>query len=537
MNAEPDSRSMRSAPIEYLLPEGVEAERMLDAVRRRLPCESGPASEVVRHFYDSFDWRLYRAGAVLELTETAGDRELAWIDLATGTEDVRQGLVGEPAFADSLHPGPVRTLLEPVLWIRRLLPIAQLRSHRHGLRVLDDEDKTVVRVVVEEHAELEGKDAHALRGQLPGRIRLLPLRGYWSEFNALASLLEQEVGLVRTRAPLYLELLALRGLRPGGYSSKLDYHLDPKQRADAAAKTILLGLLDTLEANLDGARRNLDSEFLHDLRVATRRTRSALAQIKDVLPADIVAQFKEGFAWLQQVTGPVRDLDVYLLDFPVLRESLPPVLREDLEPLKTFLLSHYDEEQQKLAAALDSPRCRTLLLEWRAFLEQPVPAEPPAPNAGKSIKAVADGRIRRMFKRVRREGRAIGEHSPPEELHELRKSCKKLRYLMEFFQSLYPEDEIRGPIKQIKVLLDNLGRYQDLAVQAAHLQDTAARMHREGAADARGLLAMGALISGMLNEQRHARDAFADTFAGFDAPTNRARFHSLFAAGAGSEAA
>ena len=45
--------------------------------------------------------------------------------------------------------------------------------------------------------------------------------------------------------------------------------------------------LQTLRINEDGVRKDLDSEFLHDFRVAVRRTRSALSQIKGVFPAAV----------------------------------------------------------------------------------------------------------------------------------------------------------------------------------------------------------------------------------------------------------
>ena len=48
--------------------------------------------------------------------------------------------------------------------------------------------------------------------------------------------------------------------------------------------TVLTALLDTLEANVPGTMRDIDTEFLHDLRIAVRRTRSALKLAGDVLP-------------------------------------------------------------------------------------------------------------------------------------------------------------------------------------------------------------------------------------------------------------
>lgn len=322
--------------------------------------------------------------------------------------------------------------------------------------------------------------------------------------------------------------------------------LDPAQRADLATKQILRRLLETIEANVEGARQNRDSEFLHDLRVATRRTRSALSQIKGVFPESRVTDFKARFAWLQQVTGPVRDLDVYLLDFPNMRERLPAALQPDLEPLYQLLLAQHAEAQQQLAMELGSPRFKQLLEDWRAFLDAPV-AESSAANAKQGasaaasaeavptqaalpIKQVADRRIRKLLKRVRAEGRAISEDSPPEDLHELRKSCKKLRYLMEFFQSLYDKERIREQIKQTKRLLDNLGRFQDTAVQARHLRETAECEGGEGRLPPATLLAMGALIEQLLQDQARARDGFSEVFAGFDSAENAARFEALLGA-------
>ncbi|WP_296900138.1 CHAD domain-containing protein [Thiohalocapsa sp.] len=521
---------MNLIAMDYLLPAYADSEQDMDAalmtIRAELRCEPEPAVAFRRRFLDSFEWSLYRADIVLEEITSNGGRELLWQDLTDdGTVLARQTLDTDPGLIADMAPGPVRERLAPLLGVRRLLPMVVLSGSRRTLRVLNDDDKTVARILLEQ-AHVESAD-DAPQVALPMRLRLAAVRGYAHETERAAHRLKTSLSLEPARVPLYLEALAAAGRRPGSYSSKLDYRLDPHQPAEAAARTILLGLLDTLQANIDGTRQNLDPEFLHDLRVATRRTRSALSQIKGVLPQAIVDDFKARFAWLQQATGPVRDLDVYLLDFPRLKAQLPPALRDDLDPLRDWLAAHYEAEQEALAEVLDGERFKTLLRDWRAFLE--APDRNGAKDAQSPIKAVANKRIRRMFKRVLEEGRAITDASPPEELHELRKSGKKLRYLMEFFQSLYPPEDIKGLIKQSKVLLDNLGGFQDLAVQAEHLQETAAAMQREDAAPLHTLLAMGALISHILDNQQRARGEFARIFAGFDSAQNAGVFERLFA--------
>jgi len=132
---------------------------------------------------------------------------------------------------------------------------------------------------------------------------------------------------------------------------------------------------------------------------------------------------------------------------------------------------------------------------------------------------------------VMKEGRAINRDSPAEALHELRKSCKKLRYLMEFFQSLYPGRGFRRLLKSVKVLLDNLGDFQDFEVQAHTLRGFAEQMSEEGKADADTLIAMGILVGDLLEGQAQARAEFAERFANFSEKENRRAFKRLFKPG------
>ena len=485
-----------------------------------------PGENRLLTLYDTFDWAVYADGGFLEHDCGLDGCVLRWRALEREAEPLTQPAPNAPGFAAELPDGPVRGRILKVSGIRRLLPIVRLRRQGHLLRVLDDEDKTVVRLVL-----LEESFEDPATGRTGGQgtfVRVVPVRGYDHELGRCLDLLDALPGLEASSGTEYLDALGAIGRRPGDYSSKLDYRLDPNERADSVTKTIMRGLLDTLERNIDGTRQNLDSEFLHDLRVAVRRTRSALTQIKGVFADSIVEEYKERFAWLQQVTGPVRDLDVYLLDFPGYQQSLPAPLRPHLEPMRDYVLAHYDEEQRRLAETLASEAFASLLRDWRAFLDAPVSDWPEAANALSPIKQVADARIRRMAKRVRKEGRAITPRSPASDLHELRKSCKKLRYLMEFFQDIYPKDEIRSLIRLMKVLLDNLGGFQDLAVQAVHLCEMADAMHKEGRAGTDALLAIGALVADLLGRQQQARDAFARVFAQFLADEHQDAFRDLF---------
>ncbi len=512
---------------EFVVPDGIHLEDVRTKLLETERCEIDGVHQISRTYLDSFDWRLYQAGGLLEEQGgEAGERVLMWRD-CSASQALDSTLVAKtPGLIGDLPLGPLRDRVAPALAMRTLLPMVRAISSIETLRVLDDQEKTVVRVEVETNrfASPDGKR----EGALSARVRVMPVRGYPKPLSRVQEFFERHLGLPLTQVNVLLEALEASGRRPLDYSSKLNYKLDPRERADAATKHIALDLLNTLEANIAGSKENLDSEFLHDLRVATRRTRSALTQIRDVFNPEVTERFKEGFAWVQEITGPVRDLDVYLLSFDDYRASLPEPMRPFLEPFRQFLVSHYGEQHRTLVRHLSSPRLRTILKEWQEFSEAPVPEFSAVPNAMRPVRQLADERTWKMYRRVIKEGRAIGPDSAPEELHELRKSCKKLRYLMEFFESLYPGNDIGKLVKILKGLLDNLGNFQDLAVQAVSLRHLARQMEEEGVATTDALLAMGVLVGDLYQRQELARTQFAEIFAKFDVSANEKIFRDLF---------
>ena len=514
---------MAPQAISYLLPDDFDLDRLKAVLAESNSLREDAPSKIKQTFYDSFDWRIWQAGA--ELVHEQGQLgRLCWQSHKVGRPPLCQVIDRSPGFAADLPPGALADKLASVLEMRVLLPKVDVIRQQQTLSLLDSEEKTVVRVVLETNSYSSVKRKQS--GQLDGRIVLKPLKGYESYFEKLKQRF-RDLKLQHCEQSLYHDALLGVGVKPGDYSSKLNYRLDPDARSDSTAKLIMLDLLDTLEANIAGSKANLDSEFLHDLRVATRRTRSAMSQIKGVFDPQELEPFKQGFGWIGQVTGPTRDMDVYLLQYEDYRASLPEVIQADLDPFHAFLQRHHETAQAELVKKLNSPHFRKLLKSWRSWLEAPLPDQPAVPNATRPTAKLADRRIGKLYARVLKEGLAIGPDSPAEHLHELRKQCKKLRYLMEFFQSLYPKPDIRELIKALKVILDNLGEFQDLEVQARSLEAFGDEMLKEGA-PASALMAMGILVGKLFERQVMAREEFADLFSAFSSEANQKAFRKLF---------
>jgi CHAD domain-containing protein len=511
--------------LEYTIDNPTYIKELLHVLRKNINTVSNPPQLLQRTCYDSFDWRVFGSKAVLEAEINGKQHALLWRSLDTTGQRVHVELTHAPRFARDLPPGQLRDHLEPVLEMRELLPLVNISSRIHTLRVLDKVEKTVARILVEENSIRRRKGGKVLMQD--NRVIVLPVKGYQKAYKRVVKTLE-DMNLKPATEDLMLKALAATGQKPGCYSSRLDLQLDPGMRADQATRSILLRLLDIIDENEAGTRRGTDTEFLHDFRVAVRRTRSALTQIKGVLPTPVLNRYKREFAWLGQITTPSRDLDVYLLQFDDYKHSLPDSAQADIEPLRKFLLRHQAIEHKALLKGLDSARYRRLTQNWRKFLTQPVSERSTLANAQRPVLEVACDRIWRVYRRIIKEGRAITPDSPAEEMHELRKTGKKLRYLMEFFQSLFPGRELKALIKVLKQLQDNLGDFQDYEVQVMTLRQFSKQMVTEDAAPAETLLAMGMLIEGLERRQQAAHAEFATCFADFEQQENREHFRQLF---------
>jgi len=509
---------------QLLLPDGLSAAATADALAGQLPIVTQRAHVIERTFWDSFDGRVHEAG--LALIDNAGGLTLA--DATTYAEAARGKRPGrsQRLLVDDLPPGALRERLAPLLEMRAVTPIARVRSRLLPVSVLDDEGKTVVRLRVEEaSARLDGDTSAPLRP----RLHLVGVRGYDDELERVHTLLAGTLGLSEAARPVQDDAVAATGGMPGGVSSKLRVMLRDGQRADSAAVVVLRELLATLEANLPGTLADVDSEFLHDLRVSVRRTRALQRELAGVFPAQPLRRFREDFRELQRITGRTRDLDVQLLEFDELERDLPPTIAPDVAPLRVLLEDHRSAQRRKMVRALRSEPVRELLRGWSAFLDDlPQAGKAGRPDAARPIGDVAGSRIVKVYKRMVRMGGAIDDASPHEALHDLRKQGKELRYLLEFFSSLYPAEVVKPMVGSLKALQDVLGRFQDREVQAIQLRslgDEVAALDGGAAA----LMAMGLLVQRLGDDQRQAREQFAERFERFAASEQRALVKRTFA--------
>ena len=234
------------------------------------------------------------------------------------------------------------------------------------------------------------------------------------------------------------DAVAATGGIPGG-SPRSCGRAEPDQRADSAAARLRLRLATIEEP--PGALADIDSEYLHDLRVAVRRTRSAQRQLRAVFPPEPLAV-------------PRRVSVAAAPDRADARPRRPPLSSG------TYRRAAADSAGRPRAAA----RAARGAPRRGSRDDGPRPAVPPHERccrlAGVPRRAGRGASRRPAGRRATgRRGRgradpqglpAHGEgrprdrrRSPPEALHDLRKSGKELRYLLEFFAALYPPEVVK----------------------------------------------------------------------------------------------
>jgi CHAD domain-containing protein len=479
-------------------------------------------------YWDTVDWRLHAHGQSLAVETGSGPTTLrlegAELDLRLPWDARRS-----PAFAGDLPAGVMERAVSRVAWVRRLLPVATVggeRSHRH---VLDGERKTVVRLEI---LRAVAAAPRSREGQpLEVEIVVKGVRGYDRAFKDVAALIAAAEGVHAAEGSALAQALALLGRDPGTEAAKPAFELSPDMSAGEATRRVLLALLRRVERNEEGTRKDLDSEYLHQLRVAVRQSRSALSQIKGVLPEEAMARFRRDLSWLGKATGPTRDLDVYLLKMPAYEADLPEEARAHIEPLATFLRELQRKEQRKLRRVLSSQRYKRFKQGWRSYLEEVQTAASALTNAERPAAELASERINKIFKRVLKRGSAITEETPAQALHDLRIECKKLRYLITFFSDLFLPKLIGKTISDLKGLQDNLGDFNDLEVQQDALSAFARQMAAEAKAPPETILAMGRLVELLAKRQQDERERFAERFEAFASQKNRDRFARLFGGG------
>lgn len=500
----------KAPPARYQLPVAAVNDIISQSVGPLKPVLTFESDIAAYTLLDCFDQPLRQSGRVLIQTDTS-------LELFGQTGRVTESLPkGGANFITDLPAGPLRQALSDLSPLRRLLPCGSGQRQYATLSFTDDEEKTHCRVRL---LFITAQDEHA------GALALVqPIRGYDVSLAAVQQQVHDLGGVAFDSMAMYGQLFPPQGI----YTAKPEISFAHDTSAFSAANQIIATHLPIARANEDGIVADYDTEFLHDYRVQLRKIRSVLSLFKGVYDEGQTDSLKTRFSAIMAPTGSLRDLDVYLLEKQAYYDLLPEELHAGLDTLYNALSDQRHTEHAKLARHLRSPAYQREIADLTTCFEQAANL-PQGPNALLLAHDYASSLIYKRYRKVCKIAAGIDAATPDAEVHALRIQCKKLRYLMEFFATVFPAEPLMKLLKSLKRLQENLGLFNDYSVQQIKLQEMlnalpdAPDNHKFQVAQS-----VGALIALLHTRQVKERPRIVKSFTRFNSPETQQIFSELF---------
>jgi CHAD domain-containing protein len=509
-------------PLEIAVGEDFDWQSLLTKLHEsfKIRAHSDRAHKVV--FLDTFDWRFFKK----QLLFYKIGNEYFLADLVT--ENILADFVwkrkADYRFWKDIPDAHLQEKFAGIQDVRAVIPITTIKNTVKTCEFLNQDEKIVFRLAFES-SEVLLKDKKTM--PLKTVLKFLPVRGYHDEFLMTCKFFKKEgYSEPSTSEPQLLSALQRQGITPGKYSSKIKTEIEPHMGSRTAAMLLCCDMLDVMRQNEQGIIKDIDIEFLHDFRVTIRRTRALLTQLKGVFPTAETDKFKKAFAHAGRMTNRLRDCDV-LLDYREhYLEMLPELLQDGLKTFFQNITAVRRKEFLKITEYINSNDYKNFIKNWNQFLEK-VESMPASAKSDMMVIDLAGRLIMKRFKQVIKDGAEINEITPDEKIHELRIDCKKLRYLMEFFAPLYP-DQLAASINNLKKLQTDLGDFNDLSVQIDTLQNKISRMSFKRNNQPETAASLGGLIAILTHKKDLLRHNFKEAFSEFSSKSNLDYFETQF---------
>ncbi|WP_033438359.1 CYTH and CHAD domain-containing protein [Saccharothrix sp. NRRL B-16314] len=456
------SRSVNETERKYEAADGTALPPLAD-----LPGVAAVAGPEEQHleavYYDTSDLRLARAGLTLR-RRTGGD-DAGWhLKLPVGV-DTREEVRLPPGRAAKHPPKQLGSLVQVHARGNDLEPVARIRTTRQRWQLVDEKGRLITEVVEDQVSGQSLADGSPVDS--------------WREIEVELGELGDIAMLDRVEARL-----SDAGIRRSTSSAKLTRLLagrmpsttPPPTDGKSAGDVVLAYLRTQVEAlkREDPRVRRDEHDAVHQMRVATRRMRSALQAFGAIVERDETRELTDELRWLAGALGEARDMEVLRVRFEDGVAALDPELV--LGPVQAQLARHFapleTAAHKSAVAALDSDRYFALLDAVDALIADP----PFTPSARKQAAKVLPELIDKTYRRLAK--RAKNAHDDAR-LHEARKAAKRLRYAVEVSEPRFGK-AARKYRKKLKVVQELLGEHQDSVVARPVLRQLGAKAHTDG---------------------------------------------------------
>jgi triphosphatase len=436
---------------------------------------------LVSTYFDTPNLRLAGAGVGLRIRRDGRQ----WIQTVKGPPESESGggLAARPEYEwaigrSSKMPPVDTTRLATTPWRRMLLKAA-----RRGLApmfVTDFHRTEIPLTLAEGTTAILAVDVGTIRTVNSARhIDLCEI-----ELELVSGRIEHLFEIAQTLAtdlPLSLEPASksARGVRLVSSASAAPVRAENAEFSrDATAGDVLASIirvcLRQVEGNADGIVHADDPEWIHQMRIGTRRLRASLSLLRHLVASDELIRLIAEVKWLAGALGPARDLDVLALEtLPAVktgaRDAGDSVTASAMRPFAVKLGRRRKAARDEARAAVASRRFVQLVLTAATLAARPqfgtLPGSPAAATVDTPAREFASRLLERRQRKLLKRGTSL-PHAPADERHAARIAAKKLRYATEFFADLFSGKRARTYRKALTHLQDVLGVLNDVTVAA-----------------------------------------------------------------------
>ena len=236
-------------------------------------------------------------------------------------------------------------------------------------------------------------------------------------------------------------------------------------------------LLEAFEKEIEGVRAAGDIEYIHRMRVASRRLRAALPLFRSCFPQKQYARWMKEITGITRALGEARDTDVQIAFLARFRRKSNAAWKvrpgaagtNPVEPAIAFLIKDLQKKRQQLQvrviSALEALEKSGIAGDMRTTFASRAATgrRTPLQAAAFGVPTVAALRIESRLEDMRafepwvEHADAVAEH------HAMRIAAKKLRYTMEVYAPVYRLGLVK-PISRVKKVQEILGDIHDCDV-------------------------------------------------------------------------
>lgn len=247
--------------------------------------------------------------------------------------------------------------------------------------------------------------------------------------------------------------------------------VDPEDTmAEAGRKILLADFVQMLEREA-GSRVGEDIEHVHQMRVATRRIRSAFRLLEAYYKPKSIQPFTRDLREIARRLGKIRDLDVMIDDLQQYQDQQPPEQQHVFDSIIERLDRRRRRARRKLVRFLDGPQYQTFIEQYARFLTKPGKGVRSLDGDGVmpyQVRHVLPPLVHQHLAAVRAYDTVIN-NGDQLTLHALRIEFKRLRYALSYFTDVLGAS-VKDYVGEIKTMQDHLGRLNDAYVAVERLQ-------------------------------------------------------------------